>query len=70
MLIFLQEQEHAYVPTLKAHYTEKGLSVVDSLAKFRRGFRIFTMGSLANVDLGLNTAVVTGGSVAACMAPW
>ncbi|KAJ3123067.1 hypothetical protein HK098_002250 [Nowakowskiella sp. JEL0407] len=45
-------------------------SVISDLARFKRSFKIFTMGLTEKVDLGVDKAVITGGSVTACLMPW
>ena len=45
-------------------------SITTNIAKFRRGFDVFTMGLFRNVDLDKSKAVIAGGAVTACLLPW
>ncbi|KAJ1532529.1 hypothetical protein HK096_006489, partial [Nowakowskiella sp. JEL0078] len=68
------EREHPtitdYSVTLNNENPIGSCSVISSLQKFKRGFRVFTVGMTDNVSLASDTVVVTGGSVVSCLLPW
>ena len=46
------------------------ISIVPDISRFKRAFKIFTMGQLDVTDLDKSRCVVTGGAVTACLLPW
>ncbi|KAJ3036708.1 hypothetical protein HK097_003768 [Rhizophlyctis rosea] len=45
-------------------------SIAGTLTQFKRAFKVFTMNLLSNTSLHRSRAIVTGGSITACLLPW
>eukprot|EP01119_Soliformovum_irregulare_P023894 TRINITY_DN843_c2_g1_i3.p1 TRINITY_DN843_c2_g1~~TRINITY_DN843_c2_g1_i3.p1 ORF type:complete len:1021 (+),score=198.44 TRINITY_DN843_c2_g1_i3:113-3064(+) len=71
-LLTQEEEMHPFLPPKAPQFSfhPGTCSSVASLRQFHRGFQVFTMGLLQNVNLAQEEAFVSGSAVLACMLPW